>query len=53
LPDGRVELIAEGAPREIDGFLKEVRERFSNHVRDVRRDVGPATGEYRGFEIQH
>jgi acylphosphatase len=53
LADGRVELVAEGERPETDAFLLEVRERFFNHIRDERRDNGPATGEYGGFEIQH
>lgn len=53
LPDGRVKLVAEGSRAEIDAFLKAVRERLSDHVRDERIDVGPATGEYGRFEIQH
>jgi acylphosphatase len=52
-PDGRVELVAEGEPREIDAFLAEVRERFFNHIRDERRDKGAPTGEFSGFEIRH
>jgi acylphosphatase len=53
LPDGRVELVAEGEPREVDAFFGEVRERFFNHIRDERSDEGPATGEFDSFEIQH
>lgn len=53
LPDGRVELVAEGAPHETDAFLREVRERFFNYIRDERRDEGPATGEFSGFDIKH
>lgn len=53
LPDGRVKLVAEGTKREVDAFLNDVRERFSGHLRDERTDVGPATGEFSGFEIQH
>jgi acylphosphatase len=53
LSDGRVHLVAEGAKPEIDAFLKDVRERFSDHLRDEKIDVGPATGEFRSFEIQH
>lgn len=53
LPDGHVELVAEGAQQEIEAFLKEVRERFFNHIRNERKDVGPATGEYGTFEIRH
>ena len=53
LPDGRVEVVAEGEPREINAFLAEVRERFFNHIRDERSDQGPPTGEFSGFTIQH
>jgi acylphosphatase len=53
LPDGRVELVAEGERREIDAFLLEVRDRLSSHIRDERCDIGPATGEFGGFEIRH
>jgi acylphosphatase len=53
LPDGRVELVAEGERREIDAFLREVKERLSNHIRDERRDISPATDEFSGFEIRH
>ncbi len=53
LADRRVELVAEGERQEIDAFLREVRERFFNHIRDERADTGPATGEFVGFEIRH
>jgi acylphosphatase len=53
LPDGRVELVAEGAPRDIRGFLEEVRERFGSFIRDERADTGPATGEFSRFDIHH
>ena len=53
LPDGRVELVAEGERRETDAFRREVRERLSNYIRDERCDVGPATGEFSNFEIRH
>ncbi|HEY2761315.1 MAG TPA: acylphosphatase, partial [Pirellulales bacterium] len=53
LPDGRVHLVAEGQTREVDAFLADVRERFSGNLRGERIDIGPATGEFAGFEIQH
>ena len=53
LPDGRVELVAEGERCEIDAFLAEVRDRFFNHIRDERRDTQPATGQFADFEIRH
>jgi acylphosphatase len=53
LPDGRVELVAEGEKPEIDSFLRDVRERFLNYIRKELCDVGPATGEFTGFDIRH
>ena len=53
LPDGRVELVAEGEKHEIDAFLRDVRERFLNFIRKEQCDVGPATGEFTGFDIRH
>jgi acylphosphatase len=32
LPDGRVELLAEGEPGEVLGFLAAVRERMADHI---------------------
>ena len=53
LPDGRVELVVEGDRRETDAFLEAICDRLGNHIRDERRDVGPATGEFKTFEIRH
>ncbi|MCI0332334.1 MAG: acylphosphatase [Planctomycetes bacterium] len=52
-PDGRVEIVAEGQPHELDTFLGEVRERFFNYIRDERRDVQEPSGEFTGFDIRH
>jgi acylphosphatase len=52
-PDGRVELVAEGPPQELDAFLREVRERLFNHIRKECCDTQPATGEFTGFDIRH
>jgi acylphosphatase len=53
LPDGRVELVAEGEKHQLDAFLAEVRDRFFNGIRDERRDTRAATGEFSGFQIHH
>jgi acylphosphatase len=54
LPDGRVELVAEGQRREVAEFLAAVREHFQTHIRDENRDDGPpADGEFQRFEIRH
>lgn len=51
--DGRVELVVEGKPREVDEFLREVRERFHTNIRDEHCDVQDPTGEFDSFDIRH
>jgi acylphosphatase len=53
LPDGRVELMVEGEKREIDQFLREIRDHFTSHIRDEKCDIQPAVGGVGGFEIAH
>jgi acylphosphatase len=54
LPDGRVELVAEGEWREVSEFLAAVRDHFQDHIRDEKQDEQPpADGEFHGFEIRH
>lgn len=40
-PDGRVELVAEGHPAEIDGFLAAIRDALGHHIRDISIETGP------------
>ncbi len=53
LPDGRVELVAEGERHELTLFLDEIRERMGAQIRDEKVDTQPATGEFTGFKIRH
>jgi acylphosphatase len=52
LSDGRVELTAEGAEAELDGFRRAIRESGLDHFIQ-KEDVswGEATNGFRGFEI--
>jgi acylphosphatase len=52
LPDGRVELIAEGARVELEAFRTAIRESGMEHF-IWNEDIAwsDATGEFRGFEI--
>jgi acylphosphatase len=52
-PDGSVELVAEGESKELDAFLREVRDSFGGNIRDERIDAQAASGEFIGFEIRH
>ena len=36
LPDGSVELIAQGRADDIDNYLRDIEETFSNHLRDQK-----------------
>jgi acylphosphatase len=52
LPDGRVELLAEGSKDELEAFRQAIRDSGLEHfVRQEQAAWSDATGEYRGFEI--
>ena len=53
LSDGRVELVAEGHPHALETLSRLIRGEMSGHIRDVKCDTQPATGEFSGFEIRH
>lgn len=53
LPDGRVELVMEGSPRDRDAIVEELRHRMEEFISDVEVRQSPATGEFRRFAIQH
>lgn len=53
LPDGRVHLVCEGSPAELDAFLGEIANRMARFIHDTKEDRRPATGEFGGFEIRH
>ncbi len=52
LPDGRVELVAEGAADEVRLFLDTVRAEMGNYVTDVQEKTSPATGRFKEFGIK-
>jgi len=52
LPDGRVELIAEGVHEELEAFRDAIRNAgLAGFIRDERVNWGNAQNEYHGFEI--
>ncbi len=52
LPDGRVELIAEGAEAELNEFRQAIRDAGMEHfIQSEDVSWREATGEFRGFEI--
>lgn len=53
LPDGRVELVLEGAEAEMDCVIEEIRRKMSAFIRGVSVQSLPATGEFDQFAIWH
>ncbi len=52
LPDGRVELVAEGTRDELDAFRQAIREAGMEHfIRNEDVHWSEASGNFRGFEI--
>jgi acylphosphatase len=51
LPDGRVELLIEGAPGDIDKLLSRIREHFGEFIRRVDQDVSTPRGLAPGVRV--
>ncbi len=52
LPDGRVELVAEGTRDEVARFLEAIRQRMGACIRDEQISDMAASGEFQSFEIR-
>ena len=52
LPDGRVELLAEGSAEKVDHFLGAVAQRMAGYIEQTRVDEEPPQGA-RGFHIRY
>lgn len=52
LPDGRVELVAEGTPEETRAFVAAVQREMGGYLREVRINEEPSGGGFSGFEIR-
>ena len=52
LGDGRVEIVAEGPPDQIDGFLAAIQDRMGYHIQDVAQQVSEPSGQFDGFGIR-
>ena len=52
LPDGRVQLLVEGQPKEIELFLAAIEKAMEKNISKTEEKTSPATGEFRGFGIR-
>ena len=53
LPDGTVELVAEGSTQQVDAFLGSIARHFEGHITRVQSTEQPARGGESGFEIRY
>lgn len=53
LPDGRVRLVVEGDPAELDRFVAAVHRELDRYIREALTDELPASGEFSEFEIRY
>jgi acylphosphatase len=54
LPDGRVELVAEGHPAEVDGFLAAIRDVMRAYIRGEAVEPCPSSElPLSGFTVRH
>ena len=51
LDDGRVELIAEGAPSELEQLLTEIADAMGDYIRNVQTETIPVAGKYGSFDV--
>ena len=52
LPDGRVQLEAEGSVTEIEAFIKGITDAMQGYIRKVERHSGSRAPQWRGFGIR-
>jgi acylphosphatase len=52
LPDGRVELVVEAEPRDVERFLASIDSEMAGCIGDRRLQQSAATGEFSGFNVR-
>lgn len=52
LPDGRVQVEAEGQANQIKDFLETIQERLHGYIRKTEQKTVPSTAQFRGFVIK-
>lgn len=51
LADGRVRVVVEGPPQQVDRFLDELHGRMAGYIKEFQTEPGTASGEFDDFEI--
>jgi len=53
LPDGRVQVLAEGTEAEVQRFLQDVREHWAGYIDNEQTETRQPIGQQTRFEIRH
>ena len=51
LPDGTVEMLAQGSAEDIDDCIRDVKEYFTGYIREIRIEEIPLKPRYTNFNI--
>jgi acylphosphatase len=51
LPDGRVQLVAEGAEPEVRNFVREIKSQMSHFIKETSEEVVSGPAHFRDFQI--
>ena len=51
LPDGTVEMLAQGSARDIDDCIQDIKDYFGDYLRDTRIQEIPIDPKYKDFRI--
>jgi acylphosphatase len=52
LPGGRVQVVAEGTPEELQSFLAAIHAEMGYYIGSTQQSTLPATGRFQGFDIR-
>jgi acylphosphatase len=53
LPDGRVEMVAEGDEKDLDALAQAIARQMEGFIRETNVSTSGATGTFTGFTIRH
>jgi acylphosphatase len=53
MPDGTVDVYAEGTTEEIDAFLKAIQDEMGQYIHNTRAEEVPSTGQFRRFAVKY
>ena len=51
MPNGSVEMLAQGQAEEVDDCIQDIKEYFSGYVKEVKIEEIPVDAKYTGFQI--